>query len=459
MMTLQRWKRSCGSAFILASCVLATTGIAIAESLPASGPPTASRDSVTISVSPDHADGVYKTAETATFTIRLTRDGKPVENADINLRTETIGAGKIDAKPSTLQLKNGEATATATFPADGTLVILQASYSPDGGKPVTMEAGAVAAPQTLKPGLPPPDDFDAFWAAQRKLLANEPVKPQLTPVDAPKSVPADKVECFDVQINCPGGAPVSGYFARPKNARPKSLPAIITFHGAGVRSAKLEGPAFTAVSGKLAMDINAHGIPNGKPDDFYANLAQGELKDYPHRGLGSRDTCYFRGMYLRLLRAMDFLASQPEWDGRVLVVMGYSQGGGQSLAAAALDPRVTLVSIGVPALCDLAGQEAGRPNGWPIYKKLDQKEHETLRYFDGANFATRIHAATSVRIGLADRTCYATTSLAMFNQLQGKKFLVISPTATHMFTPPGAYKPADDFHRKAFAEQIAAEPK
>jgi cephalosporin-C deacetylase-like acetyl esterase len=289
------------------------------------------------------------------------------------------------------------------------------------------------------------------------------MKPRLTPVDPPKNSPADKIECFDVQINCPGGAPVSGYFSRPKNARPKSLPAIITFQGAGVRSSKLEGTAWNAASGttgKLAMDINAHGIPNAKPDDFYKALSQGELKGYPRKGLDSRDTCYFRGMYLRLLRADDFLASQPEWDGRVLVVAGGSQGGGQSLVAAALDPRVSLVSVSVPALCDLAGQQANRPNGWPILKdKLDEKQLQTLRYFDGANFATRIKAPTSVRIGLADRTCYATSSLAMFNQLQGKKFLALSPTTTHGFTAPGAWKPADDFHNKAFAEQIANAPK
>jgi cephalosporin-C deacetylase-like acetyl esterase len=442
---------------LLVSLALAATAGAATE------PASASRDNVTISVTADHPDGVYKTAETVTFTIRLTRDGKPVDNADIALRTETIGGGKDTIQHSKVKLANGQATATATFPADGALVIVEAAYAMEGGKPIAMEAGAVAAPETLKPGLPPPEDFDAFWAAQKKLLADEPMKPQLTPVDAPKSVPADKagkIECFDVQINCPGGAPVSGYFVRPRNAKPKSLPAVITFHGAGVRSSKLEGAAFSAASGKLAMDINAHGIPNGKPDEFYSNLANGELKGYPRRGLESRDTCYFRGMYLRLMRALDFLTSQPEWDGRILVVMGGSQGGGQSLAAAGLDSRVSLVSVVVPALCDLAGQEAGRPNGWPILKdKLNAKELETLRYFDGANFATRIHAPTSVRIGLADRTCYATTTLAMFNQLQGKKFLATSSTGTHPFTPTGAYKAADAFDRKAIAEQVAGSNK
>ena len=47
------------------------------------------------------------------------------------------------------------------------------------------------------------------------------------------------VESFDVQVPCEGGAPVSGYFARPVGAKPKSLPAILHVHGAGVGSSSL----------------------------------------------------------------------------------------------------------------------------------------------------------------------------------------------------------------------------
>ena len=41
------------------------------------------------------------------------------------------------------------------------------------------------------------------------------------------------LEVFDVQVDCLGGAPVSGYLAKPKGAKPKSLPAILWVHGAG----------------------------------------------------------------------------------------------------------------------------------------------------------------------------------------------------------------------------------
>ena len=51
-------------------------------------------------------------------------------------------------------------------------------------------------------------------------------------------------------------------------------------HGAGVRSSDLGSTVTWARDGFLALDINAHGLPNGKPDSFYSDLAKGELKDY-----------------------------------------------------------------------------------------------------------------------------------------------------------------------------------
>ena len=99
----------------------------------------------------------------------------------------------------------------------------------------------------------------------------------------------------------------------------------------------------------LALDINAHGLPNGRPDAFYTGMANGELKEYRVRGRESRETIYFLGMFLRLVRAIDFLTAQPEWDGRTVIVHGSSKGGAQSLVAAGLDSRVTFFAAGVPA--------------------------------------------------------------------------------------------------------------
>jgi len=275
------------------------------------------------------------------------------------------------------------------------------------------------------------------------------MNPTLTPV----AVSNADIECFDVQLQCLGGAPVSGYFGRPKNAKPGSLPAILWVHGAGVRSSSLGNAISGAGRGMLSMDINAHGIPNGKPAEYYEELKQGALKDYRIAGRESRDAIYFRGMYLRLVRAIDFLTSQPEWNGKTLAVVGHSQGGGQALAAGGLDPRVTVIGAGVPAICDHTGRAIGRINGWPKLVPMgsDGKPEplslEASRYVDAVNFASRCKADAIMSVGFIDRTCPPTTNYAAYNQLQGRKQVINKPLMGHSAT--------SDIHQ-AFLEFIEA---
>jgi cephalosporin-C deacetylase-like acetyl esterase len=204
-----------------------------------------------------------------------------------------------------------------------------------------------------------------------------------------------------------------------------------------VRSSNLDGAAGWAREGFLALDINAHGIPNGKPDRFYQELANGSLKEYRTQGRESRDTVYFLGMFLRLVRAIDFLTAQPEWDGRTLVVHGSSQGGAQSIVAAGLDSRVTFFAAGVPAMCDHTGAAVGRISGWPKLVpngadgKPDARALEAARYYDAMNFASRTRAAGIVTVGFIDTTCPPTSVYAAYNALKGTKEIFNDPPSTH----------------------------
>jgi cephalosporin-C deacetylase-like acetyl esterase len=150
------------------------------------------------------------------------------------------------------------------------------------------------------------------------------------------------------------------------------------------------------------------------------------LKEYYLQGRGSRDTMYLRGIFFRLLRAIDTLAVQPEWDGRRLVALGRSQGGGQALAAGGLDARVTYVSAEIPTFCDHTGIVVGRINGWPRIIPNDTVEPdprvvEAVRYYDAVNFAPRIKAQVFVTLGFIDHICPPTGVYAAFNQLKTKK--------------------------------------
>ena len=308
--------------------------------------------------------------------------------------------------------------------------------------------GVRVDPWKIRPGNPKcPADFDEFWAKKRAELDAVPVKAtrrevKLSAKDAKKY---PNVVCYDVKVDCAGGKPVSGYLCMPRGAAPKSLPAIVVYHGAGVRSSNKQAKYGSKA---IAFDVNAHGIANGKPKKFYDDLSKGKLKSYFHRGYDNHENIYFVGMYLRVMRALDYVKSLPEWNGKVLIVRGGSQGGAQTIAAAALDKQVTLAVPGVPALCDLGGKLANRRPGWPVHfmrppqKQVDPALIAEAAYVDGVFFAQRIKCPVYFSTGGIDNTCHATSVFAAYNAIPGKdgknKHLLYHPTGDHGSSPSKA---------------------
>lgn len=211
--------------------------------------------SVVIKVKTNREDALYRKGDSVEFSIEATQNGTPLTEGKV-----TCNFSKDGVEPKSIQnveLKDGKAIVKGSLDEPGFLQ-LRASI----GK-VTAIAAAGFEPLQLKPSLPVPEDFVQFWDAEKAKLAAIPSKAKLSPIDAPTK----GIDAFDVQIDCLG-APVSGYFGRPQDAKPKSLPAILFVHGAGVRSASL-GSLYWAKQegGLLALDINAHGIPNGESNE------------------------------------------------------------------------------------------------------------------------------------------------------------------------------------------------
>lgn len=382
----------------------------------------------------DRENALYEVGDEAAFLISVSHGEDAVTEGSVSFVVDDFLAGgkaaglpegkvSLDEKPVRVVVK-GRAPE---------FLRCRVTFKPVDGKSLSATAAAAFSPEKIGLSLPVPDDFDEFWAEQKKKLATVPLDPQLTGIDFSD----ETIECYDAQVKCLGGAPVSGYFSKPKDAKSKSLPAILWVHGAGVRSSSFGNAVKGAQAGMLSLDINAHGIPNGKPGKFYSDLSSGSLSGYRHAGRDSRNTIYFRGMYLRIVRAIDFLTSQPEWDGQTVVVVGHSQGGGQSLVAGGIDDRVTLIAPGVPAICDHSGRAAGRVNGWPKLVpngedgKPDPKILKAAQYVDAVNFATRCKAEAIMSVGFIDAVCPPSSCYAAYNALQGKKSVINEPLMGH----------------------------
>ncbi len=300
----------------------------------------------------------------------------------------------------------------------------------------TGKTGLVVDKDNFKPITKYPNNLKRYWGKEIKTLRALPMEI--------KEVPVKNIEngylCSDVQINCLGGKPAHGYYVKPTNAKEKSLPIVLFVHAAGVKGSWCLSKPQNALryaktgSGAICFDLNAHGMLNGQPQKYYDDLEAGELNEYMYFGIENRDSIYFRGMYLRLIRTLDFLTKQPEWDGKRILVIGESQGGGQALAAAGLDKRVTAVVATVPAMCDWGRTLIGEKGGWPnpfatTYNK--QKMMKTVPYYDVANLIKGSKSTLVVEIGLIDQTCPSSSIYAAINQAKGEKTVFAVPYREH----------------------------
>ncbi|MBI5692562.1 MAG: acetylxylan esterase [Verrucomicrobia bacterium] len=411
--------------FALGAALLSASPLALAAEKAAAKAPDP------LSVAAERAGAVYRKGETLTFVIKANPGATTPAPAEVDWALTKDGLPPF--RTGRARLEQGRALVTGTLDEPG-FVQCRITYAV-GDKKLNALGGAAVSPREIEPSQPAPADFAAFWDAQKKRLAAVPVRPRLTPVKSGR----DRVEAFDLQVDGVG-SPVSGYYARPSGAKVKSLPAILTVHGAGVRSAGLSTAVGWAGEGALALDINAHGLPNGQPASFYEALANGELKNYRSAGKESRDTVYFLGMFLRLIRAIDFLAQQPEWDGRTLVVSGSSQGGAQAIAAAGLDARVSFFVAGVPAMCDHTGFLARRISGWPKFIATGDANPApevvaAVRYYDAVNFAARTKDPGLFTVGFIDTNCPPSTVYAAYNALKTRKEIHHDVFAGHTNTP------------------------
>ena len=307
-----------------------------------------------------------------------------------------------------------------------------------GKRRIVCGLGVLVDGDKIAPGTPlPPPGFDEFWAKKRAELDQVPIKATRREKRLPRAAAAKypNVVCYDTQVDCAGGVPVSGYLCMPRDAKPKSLPAIVVFQGAGVRSATMM-PRYGSKA--IAFNVNAHGLPNGKPKKFYDDLFKGEYKDYRSRHLDDHEKNYFVGIYTRIMRALDYVKSLPEWDGKTLIVMGGSQGGAQALAAAGLDKQVSLCVANVPSQCDLGGRLAGRRPGGPMCRnpRLTQQDPVVVRetaYVDNVFLAKNVKCPVYTSTGLIDNTCIATSIFACYNALPPgiEKHIHVNPVGGH----------------------------
>ncbi len=371
-----------------------------------------------IEVAPYQADGIYEPGETAGWTITTEATGEPSDKeVAYSLKKNnftTLQQGELD-------LADGEEKVEISLDEPAMLFL---EVTANGGKKPLDIAGAAIAPTELKPSVPRPADFDEFWQTKIAELKKVPANPVLTPGESGRP----DIEYGLITMDHVDGH-IHGQYAKPK--KPGKKPALMIFQWAG-------GPypldkswvLGHAAQGWLVVNIEPHDVLPTEPPSYYQALPE-RIKHYASIGNDDRDKSYFLRMYQANYRAVDYVASHPEWDGKTLVCMGTSMGGQQSLCVAGLHPQVTHVIVNVPAGCDTNGPLHGRQPSYPYFPVDNPKVAKTALYFDVVNFAPRIKATCLVALGFVDEISAPAGIWTAFNQIPGPKQIVPLTDSPH----------------------------
>jgi cephalosporin-C deacetylase len=391
------------------------------------------QDQLSIGIEADHQDWVYKPGEKPEFTITILNNGKKPQNVKVRYQ---IGPEKmLPFKSDSLVLDNSSDFVLKGFTMKTPGFLRYTITAEVNGKTVRTTATAAFSPEQIKPTVEMPVDFKAFWQNSIKEMSNIPLDPK---VEIIKEYSTEKVNVYHVSIQNINSSRIFGILSVPK-AEGK-YPAVLKVPGAGVRPYK--GDVSLAEKGIITLEIGIHGIPVNMPAEVYENLRNASLYQYPASSLDDKNKYYYKRVYLGCVRALDYLTSLPNYDGKNLAVYGGSQGGALSIVTAALDSRVKYLGAFYPALSDVTGYLHKRAGGWPhLFSKENlsynnkKEKLETVKYYDVVNFAKQLTVPGLYSWGFNDETCPPTSMYAAYNSIASPKELLIYKETGHHTVP------------------------
>ncbi|MGL1892797.1 MAG: acetylxylan esterase [Spirochaetaceae bacterium] len=286
-----------------------------------------------------------------------------------------------------------------------------------------------------------PTDFDSFWDNEIKQMKE--IDPELSITEAKFQVPF--ATCYDLYFTGTGGARVYAKLVKPKNIKGK-VPALVRFHGYTGASDSWSNLLKYTASGMIVASMDCRG-QGGKSEDV-GGVQGGTLYGFVIKGVDSgKESLYFKHVFLDTAKLAGIIIDMDEVDSEKVSAAGGSQGGGLTIACAALEPRISKIIPIYPFLSDYkrvwdmdldqiayVGIREYFRHFDPRHENVDQF-FKTLSYIDIQHLANRIKAKTQYHTGLMDEICPPSTQFAVYNKITAPKEIVIYPDFAHENLP------------------------
>jgi cephalosporin-C deacetylase len=282
----------------------------------------------------------------------------------------------------------------------------------------------------------PPRDLASFW--QRTLTeARDAARPAtLERVDTGLAL----VETWDVSFTGFGGDPVRAWYHRPADTT-DDLPIVVRFQGYGGGRGLSHQVHPLALTGYAMLEVDTRGQGSGwAPGDTPDPAGSGPAHPgYLTRGVLDPEQYYYRRVFTDGVRAVDTARALAGVDRDQVVVCGGSQGGGISLAVAALEPSVAGVMADVPFLSDFRrAVQICNTNPYlelttylSVHRDRVDQVFATLSYFDVSVLGRLASAPALMSVALMDELCPPSTVYAAYHAYAGPKELRVYPYNNH----------------------------
>jgi cephalosporin-C deacetylase len=292
---------------------------------------------------------------------------------------------------------------------------------------------------TYRGSNPRPADFDEYWAHALADLDDQPAEVEIVPAE----FQTPYARCAHLWFTGTGGARVHAKLLQPREPRGS---AVLEFHGYTNYSGDWVTKLPYAALGHTIAALDVRGQGGLSTDE--TPVAGWSMATYLLRGIDDDPhNLLYRHLFLDTVRLAQIVAGLDGVDPGRVGAMGFSQGGGLTLACAALVPGIRIAAPVYPFLTDyrrawqLDLEEPPYDEIAAYFRARDpqhRREDEVftrLGYVDVRHLAPRVRARTVMTIALNDRVCPPSTQFAAYNALTCEKSYRLYPDFAHEGLP------------------------
>ena len=299
--------------------------------------------------------------------------------------------------------------------------------------------------KTYRGITPRPADFDQYW--DKAIAEMHAIDPVVTLEPAEFQVPG--VECFDLRFTGVGGARIHVKLLRPETIT-SPCPAVLMFHGYACDSNDWSAKLNYVSQGFIVAALDSRG--QGGLSEDNSGVIGNTLHGHIIRGLedalaGRPEKLLFRQNFLDTAQLAKIILEMPEVDANRVYATGWSQGGGLTVACAALEPRIKKAAPVYPFLSDykrvwdMDEAKDAYAELREYFRRFDPQHaredaiFEKLGYIDIQNLAPRIQADVLWGTGLMDTICPPSSQFAAYNKVKSHKKMALFPDFGHEELP------------------------